>query len=249
MIINERYFAEESGISEDLMTHVIEESFMLHGSINVGDYIPWLKWFDLQGYEKAMKRVQEKLDLYMQRILEKHRERGLKEGGEMEDFVDVLIAQAEENAQAIPDKDEFIKATTIIMFSAGSDTTSVALEWALALLLQHPHVMRKAQEELDSKVGRQRLVEESDLPQLKYLQAIVRENMRLHPPAPLLSVHKSIDACTVGGYHIPAETLLFVNVWAIHRDPRLWNKPLEFIPERFMQKEMQLDNIQMSGDE
>ncbi|GLJ52739.1 hypothetical protein SUGI_1123020 [Cryptomeria japonica] len=212
MIIDERYFGEESGISVDSVTHLIEESFMLHGVLDIGDYIPWLKWFDLQGYVKAMKT-------------------------------------AEENGEAIPDKDAFIKATAIVLFSAGSDTSSVSLEWALSLLLQHPDVMRKAREELDSKVGRNRMVEESDIPQLTYLQAIVKETMRLHPPAPMLMPHKSIEACTVGGYHIPAGTMLMVNAWVIHRDPKLWNKPLDFIPERFMEKGMEMDNIQMKGNE
>ncbi|GLJ52583.1 hypothetical protein SUGI_1119090 [Cryptomeria japonica] len=249
MIINEKYFGEASGVSEEIVSEAIEESFVYHGCVNIGDYIPWLKWLDLQGYEKAMIRVQTQIDLFMQKILEKHREKGSKDGEEAEDFVDVLIQQADLNAQAIPDKDEFIKATTGIMFSAGSDTLSVAMEWALSLLLQHPHAMKKVQEELDSKVGRNRLVEDSDIPQLKYLQAIVRESLRLHPSAPLLSVHESVEDCTVGGYHIPAGTMLFVNAWAIHRDPKLWDKPLEFMPERFMDREIDVYNIQMKADD
>ncbi|XP_057832660.2 cytochrome P450 750A1 [Cryptomeria japonica] len=121
-----------------------------------------------------------------------------------------------------------------IMFRAGSDTSSVTLEWALSLLLRHPHVMRKAQEELDSKVGWRRVVEESDIPQLTYLQAIVKETLCFYPAAPLLLPQKSEEACTVGGYHIPAETIMMVNAWEIHRDPKVWNKPLDFKPERMM---------------
>ncbi|XP_057832661.2 cytochrome P450 81Q32 [Cryptomeria japonica] len=249
MIIDEKYFGEESGISVDLIIHLIEEFFVLNGVINIGDYIPWLKWFDLQGYEKAMKNVHKNLDLYMQRIVEKHREKGLKDEEEMDDFIDVLISQAEKNGEAILDKDAFIKSTAIIMFSAGSDTSSVTLEWALSLLLRHPHVMWKAQEELDSKVGRRRLVEESDIPQLTYLQAIVKETLRLYPAAPLLLPHKSKEACTVGGYHIPAETILMVNAWEIHRDPNVWNKPLDFKPERFMGKEREISNVQITEND
>ncbi|XP_059070339.1 xanthotoxin 5-hydroxylase CYP82C4-like [Cryptomeria japonica] len=248
MIIDDRYFGEELGILADLFTHLIEETLILKGVTCIGDYIPWLKWLDLQGYEKAMKEVQGKLDLYMRRILDKHREKGLKEEGVMEDFIDVLISQAKENGDAIPDKDAFIKATALVMIGAGSDTSSVALEWALSMLLQHPKVMNKAQEELDSKIGRNRLVEESDIHQLKYLQAIVKETLRLHPSAPLLVPHKSIEDCILGGYHIPAGTLLMVNAWAIHRDPKEWNKPLEFIPERFMEKEIKIDNILRGND-
>ncbi|GLJ55407.1 hypothetical protein SUGI_1189500 [Cryptomeria japonica] len=101
------------------------------------------------------------------------------------------------------------------MFRAGSDTSSVTLEWALSLLLRHPHVMRKAQEELDSKVGWRRVVEESDIPQLTYLQAIVKETLCFYPAAPLLLPQKSEEACTVGGYHIPAETIMMSFDWFV----------------------------------
>ncbi|GLJ52530.1 hypothetical protein SUGI_1117920 [Cryptomeria japonica] len=248
MIVDERYFGEQSGISVELVTRLIKETSVLKGVICIGDYIPWLKWLDLQGYEKAMKKVQGKLDLFMQRILDKHRN-GLNEERVMEDFIDVLISQAEENSEAIPDKDAFIKATALVMLNAGSDTSSVALEWAITMLLQHPQVMKKAQEELDYKVGRERIVEESDIHQLTYLQAIVKETLRLHPSAPLLLPHKSIEACTIGGYHIPAGTTLMVNAWAIHRDPKVWNKPLEFIPERFIEKAIEVDSMQMRENE
>ncbi|GLJ52543.1 hypothetical protein SUGI_1118120, partial [Cryptomeria japonica] len=92
------------------------------------------------------------------------------------------------------------------------------------------------------------LVEETDIHQLKYLQAIVKETLRLHPPAPLLVPHKSIEDCMLGGYHIPIGTLLMVNAWAIHKDPKVWNKPLEFIPEPFMEKEVVIENIMRGND-
>ncbi|GLJ14507.1 hypothetical protein SUGI_0234620 [Cryptomeria japonica] len=195
MIMGDRYFGEQEGVSYAEIAHLVEESFMLHGIVNTGDYIPWLKWLDLQGYEKAMKKVQGKLNPYMQRIVEKHRENPPEEKEEM-DFIDVLILQAEENSEAIPDKDTFIKATAVNIFSACSDTSSLALEWALSLLILHPTIMKMAQEELDSKIGKSRLLEESDMPKLKYLQAIVKETLPLFPPAPLLVPHESFPTHT-----------------------------------------------------
>ena len=114
MIMGDKYFGEEGGMSYEEIAHLIEESFVLHGAVNIGDYIPWLKWLDFQGYERAMKKVKEKLNPYMQRIVEKHRENPPKEKEEM-DFIDVLILQAEENGEAIPDKDTFIKAIFIVI--------------------------------------------------------------------------------------------------------------------------------------
>ncbi|GLJ14497.1 hypothetical protein SUGI_0234440 [Cryptomeria japonica] len=127
MIMGDRYFGEQEGVSYAEIAHLVEESFMLHGIVNTGDYIPLLKWLDLQGYERAMKKVQGKINPYMQKIVEKHRENPREEKEEM-DFIDVLILQAEENSEAIPNKDTFIKATAVNIFSAGSDTSSLALE-------------------------------------------------------------------------------------------------------------------------
>jgi len=119
---------------------------------------------------------------------------------------------------------------------ASTDTTVTTIEWALAKLLKHPQFAQKAQEELDDVVGFECVVDENDIPQLKYLQAIaiVKETFCLHPPAHLLLPHENIDGCEVGGYHIPFKTLLYVNVWAINRNPSIYENPLEFNLERFV---------------
>ena len=106
--------------------------------------------------------------------------------------------------------------------------------WALSLLLNHPEVIERAQLELDEHVGRQRQVRESDVKNLLYLQAIVKETLRLYPAAPILIPHESIEDCTVVGYHIPAGTRLIVNVQKLQRDPQIWKDPCEFRPERFL---------------
>lgn len=119
------------------------------------------------------------------------------------------------------------------IFAAGTDTSAITVEWALAELINHPGIMKKAREEIDSVVGKSRLVEESDIPNLPYLQAIVKETIRLHPTGPMI-VRESTKNSTINGYDIPAGTRLFVNVWAIGRDPNHWENPLEFRPERFI---------------
>ncbi|XVF30098.1 hypothetical protein REPUB_Repub16aG0027600 [Reevesia pubescens] len=124
--------------------------------------------------------------------------------------------------------------------TAATDTTAIALEWALAELINHPEVLRKAQKEIDQVVGKSKLVEESDSPRLQYLQAIIKETFRLHPPIPMIS-RKSIEECKINGYTIPAHSLLFVNIWGIGRDPNIWDDPLKFQPERFL-KSNEADN-------
>eukprot|EP00250_Pteridium_aquilinum_P022022 c25281_g1_i2 orf=143-769(+) len=120
------------------------------------------------------------------------------------------------------------------MMAAGTDTSAVTTEWALAELLASPDTLKKVQEELDEVVGRSRILQESDLPNLPYLRAVIFETMRLHPAAPLLAPHYSLEACELGGYHIPANTMIYVNAWAIGRDPDAWQNPLQFWPERFL---------------
>jgi len=128
------------------------------------------------------------------------------------------------------------------MICAGTDTSATTVGWALVELLRHPEAMKKAQAELDDVIGSERVVDEGDIHELKYLQAIVKETFRLHPPAPLLP-HESIGDCTVGGYFIPAKTRIFVNAWAVHRHPSAYQKPLEFNPSRFVGSQIDVKGL------
>lgn len=116
----------------------------------------------------------------------------------------------------------------------GSESAAETLIWALSLLLNNRHVLKLAQEELDIKVGRHKWVEESDIKHLTYLQAIVKETLRLYPPGPLGGPREATQDCHVGGYYVPKGTRLTVNIWKLHRDSRVWSEPLEFRPERFL---------------
>lgn len=127
------------------------------------------------------------------------------------------------------------------MVLGGTDTTSTAVEFTLAELMNKPELMRKLQAELDSVVGKERMVEESDMHKLPYLNAIMKEELRLHPSLPLLIPHYPTETCTVAGYTVPKGTKIFVNVWAIQRDPSVWENPSEFIPERFYQVDSKWD--------
>ena len=110
----------------------------------------------------------------------------------------------------------------------GTDTTNVKLIWALALLLNNPEALKRAQQELDQHVGRERLVKESDIKNLVFLQAVLKETMRLYPAGPLAIPHEAVQDCTVAGYDIEAGTRLLVNIPKLHRDPKVWSEPCEF---------------------
>ena len=123
----------------------------------------------------------------------------------------------------------------------GAETTSTMVEWVMAELMHHPQVMRKVHEELAKSVGLDSLVEESHLPKLHYLDAVIKEIFRLHTPLPFLVPRCPSQSSTIGGYYIPKGTMVWLNVWAIHRDPKIWKNPLEFQPERFLNESSNLD--------
>lgn len=121
------------------------------------------------------------------------------------------------------------------MLAASMDTSATVVEWIMSDLIKHPRVMKKVQQELEEVVGKDRMVEESDLDNLKYLEMVMKESMRLHPVAPLLLPHEAIEDCIIDGFHIPKKSRIIVNVWAIGRDPKAWpDDPEKFIPERFI---------------
>lgn len=120
------------------------------------------------------------------------------------------------------------------MFFAGSETTSISIEWGFAELLRSPRVFKKLREELDRVVGVNRRVEEKDVENLPYLQAVVKESLRLHPALPLLLPRNTMEDVEYMGYTIPKGTQVLVNAWGIGRDAEIWKDPLEFNPDRFL---------------
>jgi cytochrome P450 len=120
-------------------------------------------------------------------------------------------------------------------FPGGTDTSITTTEWTMANLIKNPNLMQKVQYEIDNVVGTHRKVTENDIPKLLYLQAVVKETLRLHPPAPLLIPHESHTACKIAGYEIPTNTRMFVNVRGMRRDSRIWEDPLKYNPEHFVE--------------
>lgn len=207
------------------------------GLFNISDFVPALSWLDLQGVQAKLRRVHHQFDGLITKLLAEHAataEDRAREG--RLDFVDRLRASSkddeDEDGETITEVN--IKGLIFDMFTAGTDTSSIIVEWAMAEMINNPSIMARAQEEMDRVVGRDRRLEESDIANLPYLQAICKEAMRLHPSTPLSLPHFSFEECEVDGHHVPANTRLLINIWAIGRDPAAWEDPLEFRPERFL---------------
>ncbi|XP_071717518.1 cytochrome P450 93A3-like [Rutidosis leptorrhynchoides] len=237
MIMSKRCSHEEDEAGS--IRKIISDYSIVMGTFNLSDRIWFLKNIDLQGVRKKSKEIRKRFDILIEKILKEHEEaRKNKEIREVKDLLDILLHITQDDSMEIKLTREHIKAFILDIFAAATDSSSVTIEWALAELINHPNIMKKAVEEIDLVVGKNRLIKESDIPNLPYLQAIIKETLRLHPTAPLI-LRESIEDCTICGYHIPEKTTVFFNVWGVGRDPTYWENPLEFRPERFV--ETQLD--------
>eukprot|EP00250_Pteridium_aquilinum_P000437 c10481_g1_i1 orf=170-1759(-) len=234
MAIGKRLREITSGGAAENIVSIIVEVIGLVGAFNLADYVPSLAWMDLQGYGKRSKEVSRKAHTVFQEVIEKRR--AIRSADDApRDFLDLLLQAAlNSKHKELHLEDNNIRTMLIDMFAGGTDTAAVTTEWALAELFASPKKLEIVREELDRVVGKSRLVNEADIPNLTYLLAVVMETMRIHPVAPLLAPHMAMEACQIGDYHIPANTVVYVNVWAIHRDPNVWDNPLEFRPERFV---------------
>jgi len=128
------------------------------------------------------------------------------------------------------------------LLAGGTDTSAATIEWTFQELLRRPNIIDKAHQELDRAIGRERWVEEEDFSKLPYIDAIIKESFRLHPLCTLLPPHYSTEDCNVAGYDIPKGTTVFVNAWSLGRNPKYWDRAEEFIPERFIE-----NNIDIKG--
>ncbi|KAL7583529.1 hypothetical protein Lser_V15G42502 [Lactuca serriola] len=237
MLMKERCSDKDDEAGE--MRILVAEMAEIMGRFNLSNYIWFIKNLDFQGFGKRLNDIGRRFDTLIERIMKDHEEtRKQKETGEVKDLLDILLDISEDESMEIKLTRDNIKAFIMDIFTAGTDTSAITIQWALAELINHPNIMKKAVEEIEKVVGKDRLLQESDIPNLPYLQAIIKETLRLHPAAPMIP-RQSTEECTVAGYFIPANTTIFVNVWALGRDPNHWENPLEFKPERF--QESQLD--------
>ncbi|GMN58612.1 hypothetical protein TIFTF001_027709 [Ficus carica] len=198
----------------------------------VGDFFPYLKWIDhLRGFIGSLKATFRALNRCFDLLIDERKAILQSDGernSEKKNFVDILL-QLEKDAKLSPDE---IKGIILDMFLAGTTTTSGTLEWMMTELLRNPNVMKKAQEEVRKVVGKRRKIDMNDINQMGYLKCVIKETLRLYPPAPLL-VRETTKTIEIKGYRIPSKTRVLCNAWAIQRHPSSWDRPEDFFPERF----------------
>ncbi|CAH8293515.1 unnamed protein product [Eruca vesicaria subsp. sativa] len=223
-----RSYSEENGEAEKVRESVIKTIGLLT-KIFFSDKIGRpLKKLGISLFEKEIRGVSSGFDELLERLLLEHEEKH-----SVTDMMDVLLAVSrDENAEYKITRNH-MKSLITELFLAGTDTAARLMKWAMAEIISKPNILERLRQEMDSVVGKTRLIQETDLPRLPYLQAVVKETLRLHPPGPLL-IRMFQEECKVGGFSIPEKTTLVVNAYAIMRDPSFWQDPDEFKPERFL---------------
>ncbi|PIA51608.1 hypothetical protein AQUCO_01100450v1 [Aquilegia coerulea] len=206
------------------------------GVFSVGDMFPSLGWIDeLTGLKKRMRKTSTAMHLFLDEVIEEHL-MSKKEGVAVDrkDFVDLLLESEKDPTLGVEFTRENLRSVIMDMLVGGTDTTYTTLEWAMAELANHPTAMKKVQEEVRQVIGKTTQVNENDINKLDYFNCVIKETLRLHPALVLSLPRESISSTNIEGYHIPDKTRAIVNLWAIGRDPEIWDKPDEFIPERFI---------------
>ncbi|KAI3505779.1 hypothetical protein L1887_28021 [Cichorium endivia] len=148
-----------------------------------------------------------------------------------ESLLDILLRL--KDGTEFPLTADNVKAIIFDVFAAGVDTSGTTVEWALSELIRSPRVMEKLQTELRQVLNGKERIQEEDIQDLSYLNQVIKETLRLHPPAPLHIPRQCTETCVFAGYDIPKKTKLIINAYAINRDPEYWIDPESFIPERF----------------
>src|SRR5437764_1510630 len=178
-------------------------------------------------YMKKFRKAKARLDATIYRIIEERR-RSQEDRG---DLLSMLLNARDEEGDGGQMSDLQVRDEVMTLFLAGHETTANALTWTWYLLSEHPEVEAKLQEELDTVLeGRQPTVE--DVPRLRYTEMILSESMRLYPPAWAIG-RLALHDCEIGGYHIPAKSLVLLSQYVTHRDARFFPDPVRFDPERW----------------
>ncbi|KAG9129211.1 hypothetical protein Leryth_006475 [Lithospermum erythrorhizon] len=234
----------ESSIRDmrDVMWNIAIEA----GAPNLADYFHFIK-FDIQGVTRRLtnhfSRVLELIiDPIDERIQQRDSKGGIEKKNKYNDALDLLLSIIDENPQDL-DRTH-MERLFLDLFIAGSDTTSSTLEWAMAELMKNPETMKLAKEELAQVVGKGKPIKERDVDNLPYLQCVLKETLRLHPPVPTLIPRllkeRDVELC---GYTIPKGSKVIVNVWGISHDPNVWKDPLAFKPERFQESDLEVRGL------
>ncbi|WVZ17427.1 hypothetical protein V8G54_010409 [Vigna mungo] len=227
------YASDKSHELKDIICGIMEEA----GRPNVVDFFPVFRMLDPQGARRRMNGYFGKLIAFFDGLIEERlRLRASEnEAKESKDVLDSLLElMLEDNSQLTR---PHVLHLFLDLFVAGIDTTSSSIEWAMTELIHNPEKLEKVRKEIQSH-GKGEQLKESDISKLPYLQAMVKETFRLHPPASMLLPHKTEVDVEICNFMVPRSAQILINVWGMGRDSSIWTNPNEFRPERFFETDI-----------
>ncbi|KAL6642598.1 hypothetical protein ACP70R_020779 [Stipagrostis hirtigluma subsp. patula] len=221
--------------------HIIDDAMSVMDSFSAEDYYPNVvgRLVDgLTGLVARREAVFKELDAFFDMIIDHHLDPSRTTPDHGPDIIDVLIGLMKKHQGTLDFTKDNIKGLLSNIFTGAVDTSSVIIVWAMSEMVRNRMTLKKAQDEVRAVVGNKERVQPDDMPKLKYLRMVVKETLRLHPPAPLLVPRETLQDTQICGYDVPAKTRIFVHVGAIGRDPTNWDDPDEFNPDRFEGKDV-----------
>ncbi|WCJ34168.1 cytochrome P450 family 71 subfamily B polypeptide 10 [Euphorbia peplus] len=222
---------------------VVRRTMDLLSAFCFNDMFPFLGWIDhLTGLIRELKRTSKELHDFLDRVIE-NRLALMDDDEKLEEkkyLVDILLHLQKEGMELYLSNDN-IKAILMDMLIAGIDTSAATIEWMMAELMKNPSIRNKAQEEVRRVVGKKSEITQADINEMKYLKCIMKETVRFH--ASTVVPRQTSSSVKLQGYEIPSKTRVFINLWAIQRDPEFWERPEEFIPERFVNSSDNIDRL------
>ncbi|XP_047967694.1 ferruginol synthase 1-like [Salvia hispanica] len=205
---------------------------------NLADFFPILRPFDLQGVKRLAEvnigRLLRLIEGYINERISVRREN--PNAPKKDDFLDVIVDSLQAKDNKLTPK--HFNHLLLELLVGGAETNMTVIEWIMQELVSHPDKIAKVKAELKSVMGDEKVLDESKISKLPYLQAVVKESLRLHPPAAMLVPRKAESDQVVNGYLIPKGTQVLVNEWGMGRDPKIWKNPLSFEPERFLDQKI-----------
>ncbi|KAI3447311.1 hypothetical protein Pfo_003976 [Paulownia fortunei] len=225
---------DEEGSERHRFDELMIESQAMQGGFFFSDYLPSFSWVDkLSGMIARLDKISKDLDEFYQELIDERLDPSRPKSVNP-NILDLLIQLKEEKSCSIDLTWNHVKAILMDIFVAGTDTGAATIVWTMTALMKNLTAMKKLQKDIRELIGAKGKVNEDDLPNLPYLKAVIKEALRLYPPAPLLLPRETLEKCNIKGYIIPPKTLVYINAWAIARDPEYWESPNEFQPERFL---------------
>ncbi|OQV13261.1 Cytochrome P450 2J6 [Hypsibius exemplaris] len=228
------------------LCRLFEENLSMTGQLFPVLAFPFLKYFPLTPMRGLWKRFCINLETvgeFCRSLIADHQAKRMQRTAadgteEKDDFINGFLAeqakQVEKHGSKMNFEDQQLLLSVLNLFAAGTETTTSTLLWGIIFMAQYPEIQQKVQKEIDDNIGRDRAIRLSDKGLLKYAEATILDVQRLASLAPLGVAHTNYQAMKIDGFDVPERSLININIYAMHRDGKVWKKPFELCPEHFL---------------